>query len=549
MKRGFKNKYLYIFISIVLSLLLHLMMLILMMKVAVFPSLIQEPKKYNRTMKIVHMPIPKKKKSPEPAHTSILPDTPSEIADKMPTTLPDSTGNSGTETKYDIPIPDKSPISNESPTLPSIVSVDADTLSPERKEFNRTLIPKLPRMIGGDYRFSSSGKVGENSEPINLRVTLPPLKKLPETLPTTPATRLITEEQVVSMDPLIDVRLYKYPLPTGAGFFRIDLSPNKKAAVLKNFNKDVIVLMDVSGSIGRRRLAEFKDGVQNALYALNPNDRINIVAFKSKNYPMSKLLLPATPKNIKRAEMFIFRLDYGGTTNIYSALEPFVGQKNRVAARPLIIFLLSDGQVNAGDVIGSRDLINTISNQNSNGAAIYTYSCGEDRNSFLMDILSYRNRGESLNIPEIRDSNKKLTTFIDAVSDVKVADLEYQISSDLADATFPKRLPNLYKNKTLSIYGRYGREDEAIGLRITGRDSLGLRREIVVGGTIADATTVDYRLAQEWAKQYIYHLYSLLSVKYSVKIKNEIHDVAARYRLELPFLDKHLVPRKENFVR
>ena len=549
MKRSFKRKYLYIFISVILSLLLHLIMLSLMMKVAVFPNFMKPPAEYNRKIKIVTIPVTEKKKTPKPAHTSILPDNPSDIVDNMPSTLPETSGKPGNEKKYDIPAPENSPISNESPTLPSIVSVDADKLSPDRKEFTRNLIPKLPRMIGGDYTFSPAGEGGVNSEPVKMHVSLPPLKQPPTTLPTTPVTRMLPDEKVVSMDPLIDVKLYKYPLPTGGGFFRIDLSPNKKAVTLKNFNKDVIILMDVSGSIGRRRLAEFKDGVLNALPALKPKDRINIVAFKSKNYPMSKELLPATASTLKKAERFIYTLDYGGTTNIYSALQPFVGAKNRVAERPLIIFLLSDGQVNAGDVIGSRDLINTISNQNSNGAAIYTYSCGEDRNSFLMDILSYRNRGESLNVPEIRGSNRALTNFIDAVSDVKVSDLEYQISSDLADATFPKRLPNLYKNKILSIYGRYGREDDQIGLRITGKDSSGVRREIVVGDTIADAEKVDYRLAQEWAKQYIYHLYSLLSVKYSERIKNEIHDVAARYRLKLPYLDKHLVPRKRNFVK
>ena len=549
MKSSFKNKYLYVFISIVLSLLLHIVMLFVMMKVAIFPNLIKSKKKFTRTMKVVHLP-PEHKKTDKPStRATISPETPPEVADKMPTTLPGSTGNSETGKKYDIPIPDKSPLSDKSPTLPSIVSVDADSLSPDRMKFDRNFIPKLPRIVGGNYIFNSSGKGPDSSTPIELRITLPTLKKPKETLPTTPETRLITEDKVVSMDPLIDVKLFKFPLPRGGGFFRVDLSPNKKAVALKNFNKDVVVLMDVSGSIGRRRLAEFQDGIQNALPALRPNDRLNIVAFKSRNYPMSKVLIPATQKNKKRAEMFLFKLDYGGTTNIYSALQPFIGEKKRVASRPLILFLLSDGQVNAGDVIGSRDLINAISNQNNDGAAIYSYSCGGDRNSFLMDLLAYRNRGESLNIPEIRGSSKGLKTFIDAVSDVKVADLEYQISSDLADATFPKRLPNLYKNKTLSIYGRYGREDEAIGLRITGKDSLGVKREIVIGSTIADAKTVDYRLTQDWARQYIYHLYSLLSVKYSEKIKNEISDVAARYRLKLPYLDKHLVPRRKNFVR
>ena len=550
MKRAFKNKYLYIFISIALSLLLHISMIALMMKVAIFPNLLKGPKKITRTMKVVHLPPVKKKAIPETTTTSIAPDTPPEIEDQMPSKIPGDSSTSDTNSKYDIPIPDKLSASENSPKLPSIVTVDGNSIAPDRMDFDRNMIPKLPRVAGADYTSIISDGTGVGSTtPIRMRVTLPPSKKLTGSLPVTPETTLLPEEKVIQMDPLIDVSIYKYPLPRGGGFFRIDLSPNKKAAALKTFNKDVILLLDVSGSIGRRRLAEFKQGIENALPTLKPNDRMNIVAFKSKNYPMSEVPLNPTEKNLKLADGFLFKLEYGGTTNIYSALSPYVGMKNRVAERPLIIFLLSDGQVNTGEVVGNRELINAISNQNSGGADIYSYSCGSDRNSFLMDLLSYRNRGESINIPEIRGSSKYLTQFIDAVADVKVADLEYQISSDLADAAFPKRLPNLYKNKTLSIYGRYKKEDEAIGLRITGRDSMGIRREIVIGGSINDAKTSDHRVAQNWAKQYIYHLYSLLSVKYNEKIKNEIHNIASIYRLNLPYLDKHLIPKRKNYIR
>jgi hypothetical protein len=418
-------------------------------------------------------------------------------------------------------------------------------------DFNRNLIPKLDRFFGADYSaILGSKKPAGISDPINMRVTLPPQKKPPEPLPDTPDTRLVPGEDVVKMDPFIDVEIFKFPSPRGGGFFRIDLSPNKKAAyALRSFNKDVVFLLDISGSIGRRRLAEFKRGIQDSLPELKDKDRMNIVAFKSNRLPLFKIPQYPTKDNLKSANSFLFRAQHGGTTNIYSALRPYVGPENRIASRPLIIFLLSDGQVNAGEVVGNRDLINAISNKNHDGAGIYSYSCGDDRNSFLMDLLSYRNRGESINIPEVKASNIFLSNFINAVSDVKVADLEYQISSDLADASFPKRLPNLCKGKTLSVYGRYEDESDSIGLRVTGRDSMGVRREIVIGGHIADAKLASVSLPQKWAMQYIYHLYSLLSVKYDEKTKNRINEVATRYKLNLPYLDTHLVPRKKNYVR
>ena len=551
MKNAFKNKSLYIFFSIILSLFFHLFLLLLFMKVSFFPGILNSPpKKPSRRMKIIHRPLDLKKFEKDRSTVS-KPDTPPEIPDDMETKVPGSDGTTkagGNDGGYDIPQSDI-PILDKDPKFPSIIAVDADLLPPERMEFNRNLIPKLIRSDDVDYSGPPPSKrEGGIGDPTKMRVSLPPQKKV-DSLPNTPDTRLIDEEPVVQMDPLIDVEIFKYPLPRGGGFFRVDLSTNKKATALRTFNKDVVFLVDISGSIGRRRLAEFKMGIKNALPNLKANDRMNIVAFKSNHLPLFSKPAHPSKANLKSADSFLFRMTHGGTTNIYSALAPYVGMENRIPSRPLIIFLLSDGQVNTGEVVGNRDLINAISNQNHDSAGIYSYSCGDDRNSFLMDLLSYRNRGESISIPDIKRSNPFLSKFINAVSDVKVADLEYQISSDLADAAFPKRLPNLYKGKTLSVYGRYEDDSDTIGLRVTGRDSTGIKREIVVGGYISDAKLATDSLAKKWAMQYIYHLYSLLSVKYDEKIKNRIHDVALRYRLDLPYLDSHLVPKRKNYIR
>ncbi len=554
MKRGFRYKSLYIFISIVLSLFLHLCMLIVMMKVTLLPNILHTDKKPDRRIqRISYEPLDLKKFELDVLKSSV-PDVSPELPDEMNKKLHDTVGSlkslGKSDGEYDIPIPDPPDLSTESPKLASIVAVDADSLDPDRMKFNRNFIPKLSRFDDAGYSYiPSKKKAGGFVNPVDMRVSLPPPKKKPEALPITPDTRLLPEEKVIMMDPLIDVEIYKYPLSRGGGFFRIDLSPNEKAAALRTFNKDVIFLLDVSGSIGRQRLSEFRKGLLKALPELKPEDRMNIVAFKSGNYPMFKVPMHPSKKNLQYADDFLFKMRHGGTTNIYSALEAYAGLKNRIAGRPLLIFLLSDGYVNTGKVVGLRDLINTISNKNSDGAGIYSYSCGDDRNSFLMDLMSYRNRGESINVPDIKRSNPDLTEFINAVSDVKVADLEYQISSNLSDSVFPKRLPNLYKDKTLSIYGRYEDESDAIGLRVTGRDSMGIRREIVIGGYIADAKMDTQKLAQKWARQYIYHLYSILSVKYDEKIKDEIHRIAARYQLDLPYLDKHLIPKRKNYIR
>jgi hypothetical protein len=87
-----------------------------------------------------------------------------------------------------------------------------------------------------------------------------------------------------------------------------------------------------------------------------------------------------------------------------------------------------------------------------------------------------------------------------------------------------------------------------VGLRIVGRDSAGVAREVVFGGKISEAAPGGPEIKRDWARQYIYHLYSLLSVKYDKALVDRIHAVASKYGVVLPYLDEHLKPRRKNYV-
>ncbi len=451
---------------------------------------------------------------------------------------------------FEPPIAADFPAPAEPPDLTEIVAIDGDTLPDNRLNLNRALIPKLPRTFGEAMSpFSSTG-----SGPGDRGLAMPVARtKLPRSrdgvLPATPDTSLVPGGKGVGMGSLLDIKVFKYPDTFGGGYFRIDISTNKKAiAALPPFQKDVVFLLDVSGSIRRRRLAQFKSGVLAAVKNLRKGDRFNVVAFQSGNIPFANGLVRPNAKILKALDDFLFTLRSEGTTNVYPAIAPYVGSKNRAGLRPLIVFLASDGKVNYGELTRNREILNAVSNGNHAGASVYCFSVGDDRNSFLMDLLAYRNRGESCHVRDVPGSGRVLATFANQVSDVSVADIDYQVSSNLTENTFPKRLPNIYRGRTLSIYGRYEDKNTGVGLRVTGRDSAGVEREAVFGGRIANATVGDENIKREWARQYLYHLYSILSVKYDKRLVEKIHDVASEYKLKLPYLDKHLKDRRKNYV-
>ena len=554
MKNATERQWFYVSLSVALSTFVHAALILLILTLPVVPMALTVPKRPNRVLTFVRPKVGKTNKQGEKGVT------PSTNPDRGTSTspLPPLSGDSSaiknapsenTAGEYDLPGTTDIPAPDATPDPTDIVAIDGDALPKNRTDFNRTVIPKIPRTPGvSDSPFSSGGGGGGGGYR-GMRVSLPPLKEEGKNLPSTPDTTLVPGGGTVRMDPLLDIKMYKYPDPYDGGFFRIDISPNKKAAAaLPPFKKDVVFLLDVSGSIGRARLAQFKSGVLAAVKKLRNGDRFNVVAFKTGNIPFAKGLAAPTPEIIGALDDFLFKLRDEGNTNIYSALSAYVGNDKRLGMRPLLVFLISDGKVNYGEMTRNRDILNAVSNRNHNGASVCCFSAGEDRNSFLMDLLAYRNRGESVNVRDGRRCARRLGSFISQVADVNVSDIEYQVSSDLAAATFPKRLPNIYGGKTLSIYGRYLDGGRGVGLRIVGRDSAGVAREVVFGGKISDAAPGGPEIKRDWARQYIYHLYSLLSVRYDKALVDRIHAVASKYGVVLPYLDEHLKPRRKNYV-
>jgi len=574
MNEHLKKNYYFIVLSIIFSAIVHLFILFAAYKLGVFSfSPVLEEERTNYKIRLIKTPDvlekkliaasknkdrekekPKRFSSTENVAKIDLSSNTSDKIDILPEMVSDQVFESREEEKVSERFKE---YEKESYKLPTIIEIDGDKLPRERKRFNRLIIPKLPRDFGeskfsfnpDDYSLADSGELPVFKVGNKLKTPNKVSSNRAEYLPESSNTSLFPTERATPMDLMIDVKLYKFPLKYDNGFFRIDLKPNKRASALRSFRKDIIFLLDISGSIGRPRLDEMKSGIFSTLASLHPQDRFNIIAFSSSNQPLFRVPMHPNNDTIRAADEFLFKLRHKGTTNIFSALDVYIGGKYRAGSRPLIVFLVSDGNVNAGRIVGNSELINAVSNKNDDGAHIYTFACGGNKNSFLMDLLAYRNRGESKYLSDIAKSHLDLASFIYDVSDVKVSDLEYQISSNLAENTFPKRLENLYKGKTLSLYGYYSSGTKEVGLRITGRDSSGVYREIVFSGEIAKAEIASKDLPKKWAEQVIYHLYSLLTVKYDEKIRDEILNTAHKFNLKLPYLEEHVKPERRQYVK
>ena len=339
--------------------------------------------------------------------------------------------------------------------------------------------------------------------------------------------------KVNKLDNLINTDLHVWEdSRSGYGYFKLSISANEQSARLKAIPKDVIFLVDTSTSIGELRLEQFVKGIQNGLKHLGPNDRFNIVSFKSKPKPMFKSLVLNTEANRLQAIKQMFKIGSSGSTNILAGLTPYIDSAQKTA-RPLIVYLISDGLSTSGRKFSNDEFIRVATQSNTSESSICTFCIGGKSNRFIMNYLRYSNKGFLYYTPDKYGADKKLHQYIYSLSSLIVQRISCKVSTSLQPDIYPKELPHLYRHQPLNVYGRYPLNNPKMGVQIYGKNHRNEFEELVLTLEFDKAKKADASLKRLWMEQKIYSMVSKQSFSPTEQRKVEIKKLAKEHGIEL----------------
>ncbi len=379
------------------------------------------------------------------------------------------------------------------------------------------------------------------SEP---QIELPPVNELlpsPELMRSSPRpTTLEKEEEAkeqmreryVSLDDLVDVDLFTYHHIGGDGYFMVRIRPTAADERLQILPKDVILVLDASASMGRRRIEVLKRQLLDILERLRPADQFNVVGFKRRVRKFTETFVPATEENVSEAWDFIKPLKASGRTDIYRSLEPLV-QLGTKRARPLILILLSDGRPNVG-VVNSRKIINDLTRFRGPSTSIFCVGTGEELNNYLLDMLAYRNRG----LVAFERDNNELPAVIQSVFGYVEDPVLLKISPNFGNIdetkVYPKVLPDLYLKGELRIWGRLEGEKK-ITLRLVG-EAFDEQKEMIVELPVPPHDNGTYEIARDWARHKAYYLVGrMVEEGDKPELLEEIRNISRTYNIQTPY--------------
>jgi len=223
--------------------------------------------------------------------------------------------------------------------------------------------------------------------------------------------------------------------------------------------KELVFVLDTSGSMGGFPLEKAKETIDLALNNLYPHDTFNLITFAGDTDILFPDPVPATPENLQKARSFLKgRSGNGGTEMmkaIKAALEPSDSQQHvRISC------FLTDGQVG-----NDFEIISEV--QKHPNARVFAMGFGTAPNRYLLDKMTEVGRGEVQYIDGNGVTSLAAQRFNERIRNPLLTDISIDWSDLPITDVYPKNIPDLFGVSPVILSGRYTKGAKGI-IRLKG---------------------------------------------------------------------------------
>lgn len=236
------------------------------------------------------------------------------------------------------------------------------------------------------------------------------------------------------------------------GFFMLLGNPTG-AAVEKVVEKDVLFVLDTSGSMRGEKIEQARSALEYCLDHLNRGDHFNIITFGTAVQSFRDDLAAVAPATLSAAREFVENVVANGRTNIAGALEKALAGKP-AAGRPRIMIFLTDGAPTAGELSPER-IIEQVKKANAGGTKVFVMGVGHDVNAHLLDRLAEITDGSSEYVAPREELDAKIAALYDRLSHPVLSNVKVSFGGLNTQAVLPSKLPVLFKGSEIMMVGRY----------------------------------------------------------------------------------------------
>jgi Ca-activated chloride channel homolog len=233
-----------------------------------------------------------------------------------------------------------------------------------------------------------------------------------------------------------------------SGYFTLMVMPPKKVTTANVAPKEMIFLIDCSGSQSGAPLQKAKETMQYILDNMNPQDTFQIISFSDHLRIFGEHPLSVNPDMRKKAKAFIDKLEANGGTWMGPAVEKACSippDDHRLR----IVTFMTDGYVG-----NDYEILGMIRKFRGN-SRWFSFGTGNSVNRMLIDGMAKEGGGEADYVLLNSSAAEVGRKFYDRISSPVLTDVKLNWDGVTVKEVFPKVVADVWAQKPLYFSGRY----------------------------------------------------------------------------------------------
>ncbi|MFN6471575.1 MAG: VIT domain-containing protein [Nostoc sp. SerVER01] len=233
------------------------------------------------------------------------------------------------------------------------------------------------------------------------------------------------------------------------GHFTIYLIPALSYSIDEIVPKDVVFLVDTSGSQSGDPLQKCQELMRRFINGLNPNDTFTILDFSDRVRQLSKTPLANTAENRAKAIAYINNLQAAGGTEMLSGIRTAINFPTP-AGRLRSVVLLTDGYIG-----NENEILAEVQQHLQVGNRLYSFGAGSSVNRFLLNRIAEIGRGISRIIRHNEPTEEVAEKFYKQINNPVLTNIQISWQGDTeSPVIYPKIAPDLFCEQPLVLFGR-----------------------------------------------------------------------------------------------
>ena len=237
------------------------------------------------------------------------------------------------------------------------------------------------------------------------------------------------------------------------GYFTLILQPPDRPQEKALVPRQLIFVLDTSGSMWGFPLEMAKKTIQRALDNLRQDETFNLITFSGDTRILFPEPVPATPENVAEAKKVLAGAYGSGGTEmmkaIRTALGADAGADKPMEADPIrVVCFMTDGYVG-----NDADIIAEIKKHSD--ARVFSFGIGTAVNRFLLTKMAEEGHGDVEFVTAPNEAQAAADRFYERVHSPVLTNISIDWNGLPVTDVYPRNVRDLFSAKPIIITGRY----------------------------------------------------------------------------------------------